>query len=853
MAFKCTFFKNLFLMFILTNKAENITKYQNIDTTSTSSNSSLEQILVAKRFNVNSNKSNTSSNNLFNKTSKKTIKFGALLPFYTNHDQYNYASALIVAANLINENQNILANYNIQVEALETAGITGFALVKLFDLLERESKVAVIGPTNTKQVMITSKLCSERNILQISFSANDPMLGDKHQFPTLFRSNPDRISINLAQISLFKYNGWKRTAILYDLEDQVIFQTSQELYQLMINNSINVTFESFASSYLSPPYNIIREKIELFKVLDIRIIMLGVKAASLKYIFCQAYSQNMTGPKYQWIVLFEDVFSDWYSSKNLGNINCTSEQLIIASKGFIYLKFQPLRKDGVNTIANKTADQIWQLVKEQVNSLYHVPPKSIIYNELSMYAYDGLWALAILLDTAEKELDNFSIDLLLRRNASHVMKLAYLMEKIKFQGVSGQYSYLGNNSRDRFGDILYIQFSPNGTYNEIGYFSSNLRKAYLNTTKQKLIMPGFLFPMDGPVIIEMAIVYSLPMLITIWIFIAAGIILSLFFLFANIKHRSVGLIKLSSPNINSVISLGCILSYLSIVLYGMDSRIIKVEWIPYACDAIIVTLSTGFTLSFGGLFSKTWRIYKIFIKPRSLSSRGIRDLHLFGILFVLLLIDLVVFTVWMTTSPFTLDRFDMEPIINSAEDIVIVPKVYRCKCNYQYHFFVAIYVYKGFLLIFGLFMAWETRKIKIAVINDSKNIGMAVYNVAVLSVIANVGTAAIQQTYYFQIGYLLFSVCVIVCNTLTLLLVFAPKIRILLHGCEDPHFKNGRPSVTPQNSVKGSHPSTPKTSLKLYITKWTNPLKIVNDNNVSIQLPSLTNTYGSYSNTTYED
>jgi 7 transmembrane sweet-taste receptor of 3 GCPR. len=34
-----------------------------------------------------------------------------------------------------------------------------------------------------------------------------------------------------------------------------------------------------------------------------------------------------------------------------------------------------------------------------------------------------------------------------------------------------------------------------------------------------------------------------------------------------------------------------------------------------------------------------------------------------------------------------------------------------------------MYCYKGFLLIFGLFLAWETRNVKVAVLNDSKYIG----------------------------------------------------------------------------------------------------------------------------------
>jgi gamma-aminobutyric acid type B receptor len=35
----------------------------------------------------------------------------------------------------------------------------------------------------------------------------------------------------------------------------------------------------------------------------------------------------------------------------------------------------------------------------------------------------------------------------------------------------------------------------------------------------------------------------------------------------------------------------------------------------------------------------------------------------------------------------------------------------------------ALYAYKGLLLLFGVYMAWETRNVKIPALNDSQYIG----------------------------------------------------------------------------------------------------------------------------------
>ena len=48
---------------------------------------------------------------------------------------------------------------------------------------------------------------------------------------------------------------------------------------------------------------------------------------------------------------------------------------------------------------------------------------------------------------------------------------------------------------------------------------------------------------------------------------------------------------------------------------------------------------------------------------------------------------------------------------------------HKCDCKYLFHFTIIMYCYKGLLLLFGLFMAWETRHVKIEALNDSKYIG----------------------------------------------------------------------------------------------------------------------------------
>ena len=69
---------------------------------------------------------------------------------------------------------------------------------------------------------------------------------------------------------------------------------------------------------------------------------------------------------------------------------------------------------------------------------------------------------------------------------------------------------------------------------------------------------------------------------------------------------------MSSPHLNNIIIVGCILTYTSVILLGLDSELTSEGTFPYICTARAWVLMAGFTLAFGSMFSKTWRVHSIF-------------------------------------------------------------------------------------------------------------------------------------------------------------------------------------------------------------------------------------------------
>ncbi|KAH9366442.1 hypothetical protein HPB48_000144 [Haemaphysalis longicornis] len=110
------------------------------------------------------------------------------------------------------------------------------------------------------------------------------------------------------------------------------------------------------------------------------------------------------------------------------------------------------------------------------------------------------------------------------------------------------------------------------------------------------------------------------------------------------------------------------------------------------------------------------------------------------------------------------------------EDVSVIPEMEFCQSHKMTIFLGSIYAYKGLLMAFGCFLAWETRHVSIPALNDSKYVGMSVYNVVIMCTIG----AAISFVLRDQqdAAFIIISVFIIFCSTTTLCLVFVPKVRL---------------------------------------------------------------------------
>ncbi|XP_036361026.1 uncharacterized protein LOC115214515 isoform X2 [Octopus sinensis] len=462
----------------------------------------------------------------------------------------------------------------------------------------------------------------------------------------------------------------------------------------------------------------------------------------------QAYKRGMYGPKYQWIILGGYPVDWWTQSEE----NCTQEQINETIHGYISTDILPLSSSNLVTDSGWTpATYLDKYNKKRGNE----------YSKFHGYAFDGIWVIAKAFDRLARKRKRRHTPLVFTRE-----EVTAALNATNFLGVTGTVRF---NRGDRVGGILFEQFQD-GKMVKIGeYYQLD---DHLNLSDwNKIIWRGERPPLDGFLRIEQMQRVSI---IAYGIFsslAALGIVMACMFLAFNIKFRKHRYIKMSSPNMNNMIVTGCILTYTSVLLLGTDGRILSHNSFAFMCNARAWVLSIGFTLAFGAMFSKTWRVHAIFTNIK-LNKKVIKDYKLFLIVGVLLVVDGVMLGTWWGMDPFHIASKELSHSLKG--DSEIVPVVESCASDYMTIWMGLIYAYKGLLLVIGCFLAWETRHVSIPALNDSKYIGMSVYNVVIMCTCGAAVSIIIKDKP--TSAFIIIGLFIIFCTTITLCLLFVPKI-----------------------------------------------------------------------------
>ncbi|CAF3928470.1 unnamed protein product, partial [Rotaria sordida] len=522
---------------------------------------------------------------------------------------------------------------------------------------------------------------------------------------------------NWTRFELIYQHGSKYTLVANDLSNL----TATDKKQWEVNLTRGITYRHGLEWHDDNVKNI-KGLLNDFKARDVRIIIANFNQTIATHMFCHAAKEHIYGSRYQWIILGYPSFLSWWNEQT----DCSIQELIRAINGTLQTRIPHLSIYDINEQPSYVLDYL-----EQFSNLER--------NYFDAYAYDTIWSLAYL----------YQSNIL-----SNQTNIKTIVDNIDFNGATGRVRYL--NGR-RVGEILveqYVDKDCNLTVVKV-FLAKNSDSKYDPPSLYEfnpIMWHGNGPPRDRT---NQTIVFEhiyLSVFISITICSGIGLIISISLFVFNIHFRKHRYIRMSSPVLNNIILGGCMLAYISMILLGINSSLfpqtIFTETIMnIICATRVWFLCISFTLAFGSMFSKTWRVHSIF------------------------------------TNINLTKKYNQE--------IEILPYREECKGHHTTFWFLILICYKGLLMFYGSFLSWTTRHVTIPALNDSRYIGLSVYIVFIFCTLGSL--VVFIPSEQIQFSYCLISFFIVICTTVTVCLVFVPKIVEVYH---DPYSKKKQLRLT---------------------------------------------------------
>ncbi len=695
----------------------------------------------------------------------KIINLLALVPYpdartvntsnYGNSPANVVIPAICLATQHINDREDVLNGYTIRIIGADSG--CPLWLNSIVHLTEHvfgsgQNVAAVIGPAcamASQRVGSFAALGVQRSdgkpsLLQIG-STSSPSLS-KDAFSNTFRVTSSMAYVN-SFLKLISVRGWTRFAALYQPNSFFL-----SLFQQFSDKTSDDQLVYSAGLYERAdfPLEEIREQ-------RVRVVFMFVEKGFASKVLCVAKQLHMTYPTFQWIfhsrtadqIVQEYPVSVTYKDKPY---TCTKEEMRKAARGVILNVYSLEKSDNTSTVANLSFDSYKEQYKVE-HEKFAVKLENQSYGvvnetQFSNAYYDAVWALAIAMNQSLLTLSKSGYELAdynyREGNATEIIRTELL--KTKFNGMSGHIEF-DQTTRDNMGiaiELLQIQPDVNESSGavRIGYY-----RHFLNDNLE--LGPHATLWIDSS---EFEVVYvgwsnarTYGLLFTTLLVLVVTVSLHLANIFLG-QHRSM---KATSTRLNHLIFSGCYLYIFGATSYVCFESILvnsirtftEQDFILYSvnCNMYVWCCMLGYTLIFGTVCGKTWRIYRIFSHFRRPHNILIADKSLVAFVSGMMLVDLVLLTVISYTDPWLLrqtEEFDGEKINMYV----------HCGASGIPTVFVIMVLYKAAQSVLVVMLALLTRKVSRGEYKSTKSLNALVYILILLTGLSSVLYVALSNS-----------------------------------------------------------------------------------------------------------
>ncbi len=636
---------------------------------------------------------------------KRAIYLLTLLPYYNPLPALNPSweggddiqPVLELAKDQINSNTEILANYTLELDhgrdGCDIVTETSLGFLNHIYSPSAQQYVGIIGPGCSSSSAFVAILTGRPEVsLVMVHGGGAPSLSDR----TLYRSILGTLGSTEQFVEGFLHlalaSSWTRVAVLYDDSRLFFLGTKRLLVKKIPTSSISVQFLSPVSFTFLP--------LDAIKDGFLRVILVLCPLELTQRIMCLAKNNSMVYEDFQFIIMshsLDALLEAVEFTYNGERYYCSEEDMAVAMD-YVFLMNYHLTPNSGLLISDTSYSEFldyYAYYRDRYNQRASWARNSI-FSEFATYFYDSVWAWALVLDNLTKSYADFEISGEYG-NVAQTEKIIDQFYNISFEGMSGKVTYSRESGfTPRQIDIFQV------------YDNSSHLFASINSSGS-LVVPDDKMLFSIPDSFEnvtlrenrgLAIFFNI---VTVFQTVLVVILHVL-----TVIYQKKPSIKATSPKLHHLTFIGIYIILIGLFTWTLNpAALINAEKRHYFCHFLWAwCLPIGFTLTFGPVAMRTWRIYRIF-KHYLNPGPFISDPVLIVAVVVLLVLDLVLGVAWTAVDPYV-----VRPVMAlSRERHRRLMIRLDCECQYLDVWIAVLFTYKLIVLFAVTVFAVLTRRI----------------------------------------------------------------------------------------------------------------------------------------------
>jgi hypothetical protein len=515
--------------------------------------------------------------------------------------------------------------------------------------------MAIVGSIRSTITSSLATISGTQGIPQISGLATSDELDDKGLYPFFARTIPGDLGDAIATCVYLQSLSVSRFAVLY-----VNDYYGVSYYFDIMKIAMQFGMEIVAAAYNENDMPSLQSAIDILQDSGLTYFVGILGFQSTEDTLLTLYNSNLLGTtNYTWLLSdsVSDISDPGFSysgnyallAKALSGVAVVLPRPPAATQAILQMQLESFASD-------KT--RVQEFIEEHADA--NIFPDNFQLQPVAsmggLLFYDAVIALGIA--ACETQQDLFTGPDLYRR-----------LVETSFEGASGQVSFVNNTGSRVATEVSYriVNLLENATRSKSNAATTTAYDtAYINITNQDIeVIRPFIYsdgssvpPPMAPPVTEQLNLLSTAEIATVYAVMGISALMSIACAVWTVRNRMKRAVRASQPIFLFFLCVGTLLISLSAIFQSFQEPL-PIRTLNFGCNAYFWFVCIGFTTTFSALFSKTWRINRVYRSAQQFRRVTIRVRDVIGPFAVLFIANTIVLTTWMVIDPLNWRRIPL--------------------------------------------------------------------------------------------------------------------------------------------------------------------------------------------------